>query len=315
MKNIRVDKKVIEAISEGRPVVALESTIITHGMPYPKNIEIAKKVEMAVQEEGAIPATMAIVDGELRAGLSAEEIDVLGKAPGMRKISRRDMAAAVAGRWSGGTTVAGTMILAAIAGIRFFATGGIGGVHRGAETTFDVSADLRELGETNVCVVSAGAKAILDLPKTLEVLETWGVPVVGYNTRVFPSFYSPSSKCSVPLSVETPSQIAEICHTHWNVLGLKGGILVANPIPEESGLPTDQIEKAIEAAVTEAADRGIGGAALTPFLLAALERLTEGKSLEANIALVLNNARLAARVARMYGLMGKTGTSCGSSMK
>jgi pseudouridine-5'-phosphate glycosidase len=307
MENVVIHEKVIDAQARGVPVVALESTIITHGMPYPKNIEVAKKIECAVVEEGATPATAAIIDGVLRVGLDEREFERLGQGEGLKKISRRDLAAAVAGRWTGGTTVAGTMILASMAGIPFFATGGIGGVHRGAETTFDVSADLRELGETSVCVVSAGAKAILDLPKTLEVLETWGVPVVGYKTRRFPSFYSPASACPVSLTADSPQDIARICHAHWKLLGMKGGVLIANPIPHEFGLPEEEVEVAIGAAVEQAAQQGISGAALTPFLLATLERLTKGKSLEANIALVLNNARLAARIARAFAEVSKEG--------
>ncbi len=298
-KNVIINKKIAKALEAGNPVVALESTIITHGMPYPRNLETAMAVEEVISREGAVPATVAVVEGRLRIGLDGTELEALAKGSGAHKISRRDLAAAVALGKTGGTTVSGTMILAEMAGIKFFATGGIGGVHRGGETSMDISADLLELGRTSVAVVSAGAKAILDLPRTLEVLETHGVPVIGYRTDEFPAFYYSRSGLPVPVRVDRPGDIARILKAKWS-MGLAGGVLIANPIPEKDALPPDEVEKAIVRALREASRRGIAGAKVTPFLLAALEELTEGRSLAANVSLVRNNARLAARIAREY---------------
>lgn len=298
-KNIKINKEVIKALESGQPVVALESTIITHGMPYPRNFETALALEETISKEGAVPATIAIIEGKVRIGLDGEELEGLARGTGLQKISRRDIAPAVALGKSGGTTVSGTMILAEMAGIKFFATGGIGGVHRGGEKTMDVSADLLELGQTSVAVISAGAKAILDLPRTLEVLETHGVPVIGYRTDEFPAFYYSRSGLPVPTRVDRPEEIARILKVKWS-FGLAGGVLIANPIPEKDALPAGEVEKAIDRALEEASRRGISGAKVTPFLLAAMEDLTEGRSLTANVALVRNNARLAARVAREY---------------
>lgn len=298
-KKVKINKKVMKALSSGHPVVALESTIITHGMPYPKNLETAMALEETISREGAVPATIAVIEGRLRIGLDGKELEELARGTGLQKISRRDLAPAVALGRSGGTTVSGTMILAEMAGIKFFATGGIGGVHRGGEKSMDVSADLLELGQTSVAVISAGAKAILDLPRTLEVLETHGVPVIGYRTDEFPAFYYSRSGLPVPVRADRPGDIARILEAKWS-LGLAGGVLIANPIPEKDSLPAGEVERAIVRALEEASRRGISGAKVTPFLLAAMEELTEGRSLAANVALVRNNARLAARIAREY---------------
>ncbi|NLI75184.1 MAG: pseudouridine-5'-phosphate glycosidase [Candidatus Riflebacteria bacterium] len=298
-KKVKINKKVMKALSSGQPVVALESTIITHGMPYPKNLETALTLEETISREGAVPATIAVIEGRLRIGLDEKELEELARGTGLQKISRRDLAPAVAQGRSGGTTVSGTMILAEMAGIKFFATGGIGGVHRGGEKSMDVSADLLELGQTSVAVISAGAKAILDLPRTLEVLETHGVPVIGYRTDEFPAFYYSRSGLPVPVRADRPRDIARILEAKWS-LGLAGGVLIANPIPEKDSLPAGEVERAIVRALEEASRREIAGAKVTPFLLAAMEELTEGRSLTANVALVRNNARLAARIAREY---------------
>jgi len=279
-----------------RPVVALESTIITHGMPYPQNVETARLVEAAVRSAGAVPATIAVMGGRIHVGLSDPELEQLGQAKGVMKLSRADLAVCVASERTGSTTVAATMICAHRAGIEVFATGGIGGVHRGAELSFDVSADLRELAETPVSVVSAGAKAILDLPKTLEVLETFGVPVIAVGQDEFPAFWSRSSGLPAPLRLDTPAEIAA-AHVMRGRLGLPGGQLIANPIPIDAEIPRPVMIPFIERALTEAAAKGIAAKAVTPFLLQRIFELTEGRSLAANIALVLNNARLAAQVA------------------
>jgi pseudouridine-5'-phosphate glycosidase len=288
--------EVAAAQAEGRPVVALESTIITHGLPWPQNVETARSVEAAVRAGGAVPATIAVLGGRVHVGLSGEELEALARASDVAKLSRADLAVRLALMADGSTTVAATMICARLAGIEVFATGGIGGVHRGAETTFDVSADLDELAKTPVTVVCAGAKAILDLPKTLEALETRGVPVIGYGTDAFPAFWSRESGLPAPLRLDTPALIAK-AHRLRGALGLEGGQLVVNPIPAAAEIPYAEIAPHIEAAVLAAADQGIRGKAVTPFILSAVMRATEGRSLAANAALVENNARLAAAIA------------------
>ena len=287
---------VAAALAEGRAIVALESTIITHGMPWPENVETARAVENAVREAGAVPATIAILDGELRIGLTNEELEWLGQAKDVMKLSRADLAFAVTMKRTGSTTVAATMICAALAGITVFATGGIGGVHRGAEESFDVSADLIELGRTPVTVVCAGAKAILDLPKTFEVLETNGVPVIGYGCDELPAFWSSESGLPAPLRIDAPEQIARHMADRKR-MSLGGGVLVANPVPEEDAIPASVIGTHIEAALAEAAAQGISGKAVTPFLLGRMVDLTDGASLATNKALILNNARLAGEIA------------------
>lgn len=288
---------VAEAIRSGRPVVALESTIITHGMPYPQNVGMAARVEEIVRAEGAVPATIAVMDGLLKIGLSAEDRQALASARGVLKLSRADLGFAVAQSLSGGTTVAATMIAAHLAGIEVFATGGIGGVHKGAEQSFDISADLEELARTPVIVVSAGAKAILDLEKTLEVLETRGVPVVGYGTDIMPAFWSRQSALPAPLRLDEADGIARFFRVRRE-MGLGGGMLVANPVPEEDEIPADIMAAHINAAQEECAKKGVTGKAVTPYLLQRIYELTDGASLKTNIALVENNARLAARIAR-----------------
>ena len=287
---------VAAAIAQGRPVVALESTIITHGMPYPQNAAMAAKVEAIVRSEGAAPATIAVIDGRLKIGLSDGEREALAKAQGAMKLSRADLAFAVAQGRTGGTTVAATMIAAAMAGIQVFATGGIGGVHKGAELSFDVSADLDELARTPVIVVSAGAKAILDVEKTLEVLETRGVPVVCVGSDVVPAFWSRQSSHPAPLRLDTAAEIAAFQRTRKE-MGITGGMLVANPVPAEDEIPADAMAVHITAAQTEVEAKRISGKAVTPYLLARILDLTGGASLRTNIALVENNARLAARIA------------------
>lgn len=292
--------EVAAALAAGRPVVALESTIIAHGMPYPRNVETALAVEAEVRAHGAVPATIAVVDGRLRAGLSAAEIEAFGRAgPGIAKVSRRDLPFLVAQHRTGATTVAATMIIAALAGIRVFATGGIGGVHRGAETSFDVSADLQELAQTPVAVVCAGAKAILDLGLTLEYLETHGVPVIGYGTDRLPAFYTRDSGFALEHRLDDAEAVAQVMHASWQ-MGLKGGLVIANPIPAAQEMPPAMIDAAIAQALAEAAAQGIHGKASTPFLLERVVTLTGGHSLDSNIALVMNNARLAALVAGAY---------------
>ena len=289
--------EVRDALSRGAPVVALESTIIAHGMPYPQNVETARAVEETVREGGAVPATIAIIGGKLKVGLSAEELDRFGRdGPSIAKVSVRDLPFIVAQGLDGATTVASTMRIAAMAGIHVFATGGIGGVHRGAEKTFDISADMTEFAASDVAVVTAGAKAILDLALTLETLETLGVPVIGLGTREFPAFYSRESGHAVPMSCATPAEVAGVMRAKW-AMGLKGGLVIANPIPAEAEIPAAEIGPVVEAAVRKAADQGISGKALTPFLLAEIAGVTEGRSLAANIALVLHNARAAAAIA------------------
>ena len=286
------------ALMAGEPVVALESTIISHGMPYPQNVETALRVEATVREAGATPATIAVLGGKLKAGLTASEIEYLGKkGTAVTKASRRDLPVLVARGADGATTVATTMIIAHLAGIRVFATGGVGGVHRGAETTMDISADLEELGRTPVMVVCAGAKAILDLGLTLEYLETKGVPVIGYGTEELPAFYTRTSGFKVDYRLDTPEELAAAFRAQQE-MGLGGGMLVTNPIPEEYSMDPVRINAAIDQAVADAKRLGIHGKETTPYLLARVKELTGGDSLDANIQLVLNNARLAARVAR-----------------
>ena len=288
-------EEVAAAVAGGRPVVALESTIISHGMPYPANLETARAVEQVVRDAGAVPATIALVDGVPRVGLDGTALERLASGD-VAKASRRDLPALAAAGATAGTTVAATMYLAHLAGIRVFATGGIGGVHRDAEHTFDVSADLDELGSTPVVVVCAGAKSILDLPKTLEVLETRGVPVVGFGTDEFPAFFSRTSGLPVDHRVDTPEQLAALVGWHLR-LGLRGGVLVANPIPEPDEIPAADIAARIEEAVREAREAGVARKEVTPYLLARINELTDGRSLTANVALVRNNAALAGRLA------------------
>ena len=289
--------EVKKALDEGRPVVALESTIISHGMPYPQNVETAMNVEKLIRENGAVPATIAIIKGRLKAGLTAEEIDYLGKTgAGVAKASRRDLAVLVSKGMDGATTVTTTMMIAAMAGIEVFATGGIGGVHRGAETTMDISADLEELAHTPVMVVCAGAKAILDLGLTLEYLETHGVPVIGYQTEELPAFYTRKSGFGVDYELDTPEELAAAFHAERE-LGMKNGMLVTNPIPEKYSMDHKVIDKAIEQALAEAKAQGIHGKETTPFLLAKVKDLTGGDSLESNIQLVYNNAVLGTKTA------------------
>ncbi len=294
---MQVSDPVAQALSARQPVVALESTIITHGLPNPRNLETALAVEAVVREHGAEPATIAVIDGILRIGLDREALTGLANATNVRKLSRADLAAALVDGATGSTTVAATMIAAHLAGIEVFATGGIGGVHRGAETSFDISADLQELARTPVVVVAAGAKAILDVPKTLEVLETLGVPVIGYRTDQFPAFWSRESGHGAPIRVEGPGQIAE-SHRLRAEMGLAGGQLVGNPIPEEAEIPASEMRPHIEAALRSADSAGITGKDVTPFLLEQVLHLTEGRSLDANVALIKNNAALAAEIAR-----------------
>ena len=296
-KYLDVNPEVAEAIANGKPVVALESTIISHGMPYPQNVETALAVEKIIRDNGAVPATIAIIGGRLKAGLTAEEIEYFGKkGQAIHKASRRDLAVLCARGEDGATTVTTTMIIAHMAGIKIFATGGIGGVHRGAETTMDISADLEELGQTPVMVVCAGAKSILDLGLTLEYLETKGVPVIGYGTDELPAFYTRKSGFGVDYRLDTPDEVAAAFRAKLE-MGLGGGMLVTNPIPEEYSMDPDVINRAIDAAVAEANAKGIKGKQTTPFLLARIKDITGGDSLASNIRLVYNNAALAAQVA------------------
>ncbi len=302
---LHLSAEVAAARQAGRPLVALESTIITHGMPYPQNVRTARAVEDAVREAGATPATIAVLDGRLHLGLDAADLDRLATATGVRKLSRADLAVALAAGATGATTVAATMIAAHLGGIEVFATGGIGGVHRGAEQSFDISADLRELALTPVTVVAAGAKAILDLPKTLEVLETLGVPVIAVGQDECPAFWSRRSGLAAPLRLDTPAEIAA-AHAMRRDAGLAGGQLVANPIPAADEIAFDEMQATVAAALDDAAKRGVVGKEVTPFLLGRIFELTGGRSLDANIALVLGNARLAARIAvALAGLRGR----------
>jgi pseudouridine-5'-phosphate glycosidase len=297
---LNIAPEVVDAIQEKRPVVALESTIIAHGMAFPQNAETAFAVEKIIRDEGAVPATIAVRAGKLKVGLSETEIETLARnGTSIAKLSTRDLPHAVALERDGATTVASTMRIAALAGIHIFATGGIGGVHRGAAETFDISADLGEMALSNVAVVTAGAKAILDLALTIEKLETLGVPVVGYGTDDFPAFYSRHSGLKCPMRVDAPEAMAKLMKAKWG-LGLAGGVVVANPIPAEFEIPAAEITPLIEKAVAEARDQKIEGRAVTPFLLSRLARATAGRSLAANIELVKNNAAVAARIAKAY---------------
>jgi pseudouridine-5'-phosphate glycosidase len=290
-------EEVAAARAAGKPIVALESTIITHGMPYPENVSTALEVEAIIREEGACPATIAILDGVINVGLTRQQIEALAQRDDILKLSRADLAYSLVAGKSGSTTVAATMICASIAGIATFATGGIGGVHRGAEETFDISADLQELAKTPVMVVSAGVKALLDIAKTLEVLETLGVPVVGYGTDEFPAFWSRESGFECPLRLDAPKDIAALYQMR-KALGLEGGMIVANPVPEEAEIPRNEMETFILEAISEANRLSVHGKAVTPFVLSRIKDLTDGDSLVTNIALVKNNARLAANIAK-----------------
>lgn len=291
-----VAPEVRSALEQGRAIVALESTIITHGMPHPQNVATAREVEAVVRANGAVPATIAIIGGRIKIGLSGEELDMLGTTSEVMKLSRADLPYAITAKRHGSTTVAATMICAHLAGVRVFATGGIGGVHQGVESTMDISADLDELARTPVTVVCAGAKAILDLPRTLEYLETRGVPVVGYQTDHFPAFWSRKSELPAPIRLDTPEAIADLIRTK-EALGFGGGILVANPVPSTDEIPAEEMQGFIDEAIAEAGRRGVVGKAVTPFLLSFLFESTGGRSLATNIALVKSNAALAARLA------------------
>lgn len=297
LKNyIVLSEEVQKAKDEGAPIVALESTIISHGMPYPQNVEMAREVEEIIRQNGAVPATIAIIDGKIKVGLNEEELELFGKSSDVAKVSRRDLAQVVATKKLGATTVATTMICAEMADIEMFVTGGIGGVHRGAETTMDISADLEELAQTNVAVVCAGAKSILDLGLTMEYLETKGVPVIGYETEYLPSFYSRSSEFKLPFHTDSVDVIAETLKTKWE-LDLQGGAVIANPIPEEHAMDEDFINGIIAKAIEEAEENNIVGKDSTPFLLAKVKDLTDGKSLDVNIELVKHNAKVGAQIA------------------
>ncbi|MGN1230347.1 MAG: pseudouridine-5'-phosphate glycosidase [Anaerotignum sp.] len=295
-KYLSITPEIEEAIKAGKPVVALESTILSHGMPYPENMEFAHKVEEIVRGEGAIPATTAIIGGKLKVGLTSDELDLMCKADGVGKVSRRDVAVYVASGKAGATTVATTMMIAAMAGIKVFATGGIGGVHRGAQETMDISADLQELAKTPVGVVCAGAKSLLDIGLTLEYLETMGVPVLGMGTDDFPAFYCRKSGFKVDFNVESPAMAAKILKTKWD-LGLEGGAILANPIPEEYELDFDEMETVINKALELAKEQGIKGKDTTPFLLSHIKELTKGVAFASNVQLAYNNARMASKIA------------------
>ena len=300
MYTLDVTAEVQAALQNNKPIVALESTIITHGMPWPQNYDMANRVEDMVRAHGATPATIAVIEGQIKIGLDQDALKTLAQTQGARKLSRADLAVCLVDAATGATTVAATMILAHLAGIQVFATGGIGGVHRGAEHSFDISADLQELAQTPVTVIAAGAKAILDIPKTLEVLETLGVPVIAYGQNELPAFWSRTSGLNAPLRMDDPAQIAQ-AQKMRTALGLSGGQLVANPIPTDAEIPQDQIEPIINKALGEAEAQGVSAKAVTPFLLQRIFELTDGRSLDSNIALVLNNARLAAEIARAMG--------------
>lgn len=288
--------EVAHALVAGEPVVALESTIISHGMPFPKNLETARQIETSVRSGGAVPATIALIDGAAHVGLEASALARLAEETDVAKVSRRDIGAVLQSRRTGATTVATTMLIAKAAGIRIFATGGIGGVHRGVGETLDISADITELGRTGVAVVCAGAKSVLDLPNTLEALETAGVPVVGYRTNEFPAFFSRSSGLAVSVRLDTPQEIADMLAAHWG-FGLDTGVVIANPISQEDAIPVSDIDQMVVAALAAATEEGISGKDVTPFLLKYLNEASSGATLIANIALVLSNARLAAKIA------------------
>ena len=294
--------EVQKALDEGRPVVALESTILSHGMPWPQNLQFGHDVERLIREEGAVPATIAILDGQLKVGLTDAELERMCRADDVGKVSRRDVAVYLATGKTGATTVATTMIIAAMAGIKVFATGGIGGVHRGAQETFDISADLQELAHTSVAVVSAGVKSILDIGLTLEYLETMGVPVLGMRTQDFPAFYCRRSGFSVDYALQDEAEAARVMKAKWEA-GLKGGLIIANPVPEEYAMDSDQMAKIIDEAVAESREKGIKGKKITPFLLARIVELTGGESLNTNIQLAFHNARCAARIAKAYAAL------------
>lgn len=294
-----IKEEVKHALEQNLPVVALESTIISHGMPYPQNVEMAKKCEEIIRENGAVPATIAIINGRIKVGLTEEDLNLLATSKNVAKVSRRDLAKVISTKQIGATTVASTMICANMAGIKFFVTGGIGGVHRGYEETLDVSADLDELGRTNVNVICAGAKSILDLPRTLEYLETKGVPVVGYQTDYLPQFFTRESEYKLNLRLDSPTEIAEMIKTK-DELELGGGVLITNPIPEEASMDKKYIDGLIDKAINEANEKHIIGKDVTPFLLAKIVEESGGKSLEANIALVYNNAKVGAQIAKAY---------------
>lgn len=293
---IDYSEEVKKAKNENRPIVALESTIISHGMPYPKNIETALMCEDIIRKNNAVPATIAVIDGRLKAGLTQDEIEYLAKAKGILKMSRRDLPAVVAQKQDGAATVAATMIIAHLAGIKVFATGGIGGVHKNASYTFDISADLQELAKTSVAVVCAGVKSILDIGLTLEYLETMGVPVLGYRTEKFPAFYTDDSGYAVDYTVNDAKHAADIINAKWN-LGLQGGVVIANPIPKEYSMDKDYIDNVIKEAIKDADKLGVKGKKITPFLLDKIKELTSGESLAANVKLVLNNSTVAAKIA------------------
>ncbi|MDN6195601.1 MAG: pseudouridine-5'-phosphate glycosidase [Atopostipes suicloacalis] len=298
-KLVSINPEVEKALEEGKAVVALESTIISHGMPYPQNVEMAQKTEGIIRDNGAVPATIALIDGKIQVGLDEEQLELLATAEDVAKVSRRDLAQVLATKKIGATTVASTMIAAELAGIKVFVTGGIGGVHRGYEEHMDVSADLEELSHTPVTVIAAGAKAILDLPRTLEYLETKGVPVLGYSTDYLPAFFSSSSEYQLNARVDSPKEVADIMKS-TDDLEFNGGILVANPIPKEDEIPAAEINEIIEEAIKQEQAAGVKGKDSTPFLLSKIVELTDGKSLEANLALVYNNAELGAKIAAEY---------------
>ena len=299
---LSVTSEVQEAVAQGKPVVALESTILSHGMPYPENLEFSHKVQDVIRGEGALPATTAILGGKLKIGLGDDELEVMCRAENVGKVSRRDVAIYLATGMTGATTVATTMMLAQRAGIRFFATGGIGGVHRGAETTMDISADLQELANTRVGVVCAGAKSLLDIGLTLEYLETMGVPVIGLDTDDFPAFYCRRSGFGVDYNAKDPTTVAKIMKAKWD-LGLKGGAVIANPIPAQFELDFDEMEKVIQKALAQAKKEGVRGKATTPYLLSFIKEFTGGGSLDANLELAYHNARMAARIAAAYSAL------------
>jgi pseudouridine-5'-phosphate glycosidase len=304
LKNyLDINPEVAKALEEGKAVVALESTIISHGMPYPRNVETALKVEEIIRENGAVPATIAILNGRLKVGLTRDEIEALGSGKNVIKTSRRDIPFIIANKADGATTVASTMIIAALAGVKVFATGGIGGVHRGAQETFDISADLQELAHTNVAVICAGAKSILDIGLTLEYLETQGVPVVGFGTDELPAFYTRKSGFGVDYRVDSADMVAAALKAKWD-LGLNGGVVIANPIPEQYEMDYDAITNAITSALKELDEKGIKGKESTPFLLGKVKEITGGASLDSNIQLVYNNAKVGAQIAVELAKLG-----------
>jgi len=298
-KYLSITPEIEEALNNGTPVVALESTILSHGMPYPENVEFAHKVEEVIRAEGAIPATMAVMNGKLKVGLNSEELEIMCKAENVGKMSRRDIPVYLATGKTGATTVATTMLIASLAGIRVFATGGIGGVHRGGENTMDISADLQEFANTPVAVVTAGAKQILDIGRTLEYLETFGVPVLGFRTDEFPAFYCRTSGYKLDYCCRDEEEVAKIMNTKWD-LGMKGGLVIGNPIPEEYALDFNEMEAVINKAIKLADEKGIRGKNITPFLLATIKDMTNGVAFASNVQLALNNARVAARIAVQY---------------